>query len=142
MRIIDSLYYKEISKIKRQTELMISTLIDNKTEESVLSIRDVASLFIINRDNIRSPKFNDNDYELIKEILSVFFEDHTQTKTFKLSELKRILNYAFDGRVSDEVNKNLVIKLAELHNEEFVDDEFNLIDIDILNNICDNIDAQ
>ena len=136
---INSFYYTKIAKFKKNIRNNLLFFLNSNDEHITTTIQDLVALFLIDQDNLKKELFNEKEMELVKPIITAFFNDEDIVKKLNKKEAKVFVDLALNKRLSLEYNEELAVRFAEIYNQN-CQNELLRINIDTFRKICKEID--
>ena len=137
--IISNYNYGLIIKNKYNFYNNLSNIINYCTGEFSVPLIALISLYCIDLNNVNKESYTNKEMLKVLEFLKKY-ENNENTIDMKKEELERILSTCKNKRVTCDINKLIVLKVAEYNNKLYGNDDIaNSIDINELNKTLDEI---
>ncbi len=137
---INSFYYTEIVKYKRNVRNTLLLYLRSEDEEGVLTTIDqLAPLFLVDHDNIEKPFYAAEELEIVSAVLDAYFAGENTIVTLHKADAEKYIDLAMNKRLTKEQNEPLAMALAKHYNDT-CDNELLLMDMAVFAQVCRSID--
>jgi len=137
---INSFYYTEIIKYKRQMRNTLLLYLRSETQEGVLTtIGNLAPLFLVDHDNIDKPFYSDAEMEIVTAVLDAYFAGDDLAINLQREDVEKYIDLAMNKRLTKEQNEPLAMALAKHYNDT-CSNELLRMDMDVFAQVCRSID--
>lgn len=138
MNGLNNYYYTKITDYKRSIRNQLFYFIWGEDETITTCMSHLAFLFIVDADNIDKEFYNEQEYELVKSIITAFLNDQDDVKVLDKKEAKMFIDLALHKRLTREDNLLLIRKVAGIYNKHCYNKMLR-IDEDVLEEVNDTI---
>lgn len=140
MNAIYSFYYTRFVKMKLHIRNALIMYERNDFDEMLLlTSSDLATLFLINADNIDKELYNEEEMKIVQPILDLYLNDEVKAMELNREDAKQYLHLAMNKRLNIHLNEALAVKMAEEYNAN-CSNPLLIVSIDTFRELCQSID--